>query len=705
MNFHSTKPLSYDSSDNQIYNPFLVSNTNGEERKSPIIDKQQQAQLQQLQQPVLKRAKSIVSSKSLSAFFTNPKSKHHHHHQNRDNNNNGRNRNRNRTRKRTRPRPSRLRRTQSICSNDSNNSNNGQLIIHTGEFKLPDQDEFHFTMNNSDNSFSSSFLSSSSSPSSSSSDLESVPDLTDDNIDELTPETTPIKPVGNFYFNTLFDNEENIGDGYKLNSQIKIQNELQQQQQQEKLTSPSIFEIPEIVYKIISYVDEQNTILPQESTPIRRNPLSYNHALLIHGDKKSAQTALQQTNKQINQQTSRKLISSPLYNCLLVNKLFYKITSEIISSKFYCHNEIQLKKFIENKSQQQQQQQQQNSNQCLIQPKTFILHKLFQTKQIVFDQLIEFINFNQLSWFELYMCPKICLNKSNNNIFKKIFQSCTNNLTKLIITGSKTIDDEFLMKFCQYKCGENLQILDLRACELITDFGIYQLSLNCRNLTFINLGRKANNTGGSGGSGSGSGRFITDNSIIKLINNNRKLMTIGLAGCHITDKVVWEIANKLPKISRLSLNNCPKLTNSGINQIFTLINSNSNSNSNSYSINTNNSNNNNNNNNCFFKYLSVLELRFNYQLIDLSSIIQFKRRQKFQFNIILLLELCESLMLKYRQQEFELDKLISLKIFQDISHWVNDYNDNDGDLSYNEIKQLINNNNNNNNSRIISNNS
>ena len=56
-----------------------------------------------------------------------------------------------------------------------------------------------------------------------------------------------------------------------MNSQIKIRNELQQQQQQQqqqRLTSssPSIFEIPEIVYKIISYVDEQNTILPQEST-------------------------------------------------------------------------------------------------------------------------------------------------------------------------------------------------------------------------------------------------------------------------------------------------------------------------------------------------------------------------------------------------------------------------------------------------------
>ena len=169
------------------------------------------------------------------------------------------------------------------------------------------------------------------------------------------------------------------------------------------------------------------------------------------------------------------------------------------------------------------------------------------------------------------MCPKISLDKPQSQTFMKIFQSCSNNLTKLIITGSKTIDDEFLMKLGQFKCGDNLQILDLRACELITDFGIYQLSLYCRNLTFINFGRKpiSSGNGNGGGNGGGSGRYITDNSMIKLINNNRKLLTIGLAGCHITDKCVWEIANKLPNISRLSLNNCPKLTNSGINQIFT----------------------------------------------------------------------------------------------------------------------------------------
>ena len=54
----------------------LLVSTNEEGRVSPTIDKQQQ--------PVLKRAKSIVSSNSLSAFFTDLKSKQQQQQQQRD---------------------------------------------------------------------------------------------------------------------------------------------------------------------------------------------------------------------------------------------------------------------------------------------------------------------------------------------------------------------------------------------------------------------------------------------------------------------------------------------------------------------------------------------------------------------------------------------------------------------------------------------
>ncbi|KAL6452479.1 AMN1 Antagonist of mitotic exit network protein 1 [Candida maltosa Xu316] len=542
MNFNSTRPLSYDSTDNQIINPFITTLNDNEEhdRKSP---------------KPLKRAKSIVSPKSLSALFTRNK----------------------------RSSIRRKRRSLILSTNEQNSS-----------FTCQDCGEYLSSSTNSD--------------------LESLPDLTDD---EYTPESTPIKPVPNCYFTTIEEPPRfDFKKLYNLKDKLVDEPVL--------LLQPSIFEIPEILYKIISYVDCQNSILPQESSPIRRRPLSYKHAMLIHGNKELAERALLE-----QQQLLLPSRGSPLLNCLLVNKMFYKVTCDVLSQKFYSSDETQLTKFIDN----------QGVTTVKFQPTLFILHKLFQTKQPLFDQVISHINFSNLSWFELYMCPKILPPIS-------IFQQCGTKLKKLIITGSKIIDDSFVSQLSKY-CP-NLETIDFRASELISDFGIYQISNHCKRLKSINFGRK------------NKGHFITDSSISRLIEHNRELNTIGLAGCFITDKTLFEIAYKLPNITRLSLNNCHHLSNHSISMIF----------SNSH----------------FFQKLSVLELRFNLQIVDLKSLIEFKRRQKYHHDIILLLELCETLMYKMRQQEFEMDKLISQKIFQDISDWANDYND--GDLSYQEIVQL-----------------
>lgn len=571
MRYNSTKETSPGS---QIYNPFIVSSvsTSASTDESPHHEP-------------LKRARSIVSPKSLSALFTKTRSK----------------------RSTT---TIRKRRSLPLSSHFLSASPSTTSMLN---FKLPDQEEF---------SFSSDYA-----PSSDvSSELESLPDLTDD---EYTPDSTPIKPVPNCYFTTILEPAP-VFELQKLQ-----QLDIYEQQPKQPLvvsSSPSIFEIPEIVHKILSYVDGQNTVLPLESTPVRRKPLSYKHALLIHGNRQMAESALNDSRQQQQQQLEQEqpsYSSSPLFNCLLVNKLFYRIASEILSQKFYAHEENQLHKYINN----------QGPTTVQLQPKAFILHKLFLMKQGVFDQLIKLMDFQSLTWFEFYMCPKILPPVS-------IFKQCGTKLKKLIITGSKIVDDEFVKQVSKY-CP-NLEVIDFRACELISDFGLYQLSNNCTNLRMINLGRK------------NRGHYITDTSISKIIENNRNLNTVGLAGCYITDKTLWELAYKLPYLSRLSLNNCPHITNNSISHLFS--------------------------NPRLFTRLSVLELRFNLQLTDLKSLIEFKRRQSYHYNIVLLLELCETLMFKLRQQELEMDKLISQKIFQDISDWANDYND--GDLLYQEIIQL-----------------
>ncbi|CAI5756830.1 unnamed protein product [Candida verbasci] len=471
-------------------------------------------------------------------------------------------------------------------------------------YKFPKQDEFNF---NSQPNFASSSTRSSTPSSNSNSDLESLPDLTDD--DELTPENTPIKKLPTINFQYL-----------ELPTLKPPKFQLHKPRQREISSKISIFEVPEILHKIISFVDEQNSNLPTESTPIRRKPLNYNHAMLIHGDAEIAQRATEEIQEQL-----QPVYSNPLFNCLLVNKLFFKITSDIISKKFYFSNEENLVKFINY----------QGPKTTSFQPKIFILHKLFQTRQYLFDKCIHYISFKQLEWFELYMCPKLFPSI-------EIFKQAGSNLKKLIITGSKTIDDNFLISISLH-C-KNIEVLDLRACEYISDFSIYQISKHLKNLKIINFGRK------------NKGHLISDASIIKLINCCKGLNTIGLAGCNVTDKTVFEIAIKLPDIERLSLNNCPRLTDHCLS-IFT----------------------NPNTIHCFLK-LKVLEFRYNSQLDNLQHLIEFKKRQEYKNKIYLLIELCEDLMAKYRAQEQELDNIISMKIFNDIMVYIND--DNDGDSNY-----------------------
>lgn len=63
--------------------------------------------------------------------------------------------------------------------------------------------------------------------------------------------------------------------------------------QPEPISQPSIFEIPELVHKIIVYADAQNTVIPREKTPVCRKPLSFQHALLVHGNEEAAKLAME----------------------------------------------------------------------------------------------------------------------------------------------------------------------------------------------------------------------------------------------------------------------------------------------------------------------------------------------------------------------------------------------------------------------------
>lgn len=493
------------------------------------------------------------------------------------------------------------------------------------------------------------------------SDLESLPDYTDD---DGTPNTSPLRPKVAF------------GEA-----------------RERHVYAPSIFDVPEIVYRIVEYVDAQNTVIPQEGTPIRRRPLLLRHALLTYGDEQKAREVFENSQKQRlqkakytefesagssisgiskanyissiesncitskgsnsgeNVQTGGSSQSqvfgisgasspfytsmgdffnsfrySPLYSCLLVNKLFHAVTSEILNRKVAFKSEHQLRVFGHNPS--------------FKKPEVVVFHKLFSTRQSVLMELFQAAamntNFDHVHWLEFYMCPKL---------YPPV-ELVRLGLQRLVVTGSKVVDDKFLAVVSQRCPG--LKVLDIRACELVTDLGVYQIAKHCRKLTSVNLGRKA------------KGNLITDNSVSRLVQNNRQLITVGLAGCHISDKTIWDLAiNCLGTLERLLLNACPLLTNHLVPLILSR------------------------RNHYFFRQLSVLELRFNEQITDLVPIIEFKRRQEYR-GMSILVEVCELLADRIRALEMEMDRLILQRMFRDILDWVNEA---DGDNDWREMRK------------------
>lgn len=360
----------------------------------------------------------------------------------------------------------------------------------------------------------------------------------------------------------------------------------------------NIFEIPEIVHSILSIVDAQYTPIPREVTPTRRGLSDGKPSL-------SVTTNLEQ---------------GLLHSCLLVNKLFYSISREIIHSKVLFSNDSRFRAASIALGASGASSMPRSLNKTSM----VVLHKLFRSTQESFTPIASCFDFSNLKRLELYMCPKLAPTPS---MFER------GQLEKLVITGSRVVDDSILASFAI--SSPKLRVLDLRACELVTDAGIYQVSKYCRNLESINFGRKSR------------GHLVTDASIIPLVTENRNFQTIGLAGCHISDRAIWAIAASCGEtLERLSLNSCPRLSNRLVPHVLQ---------SSRYLL----------------PRLCVLELRFNLRLTQWQSIIAFKRRQHAR-GVQVLVEVCPTLAERIAHEQRKVDAHISRQIFRDILEWVND---------------------------------
>lgn len=420
------------------------------------------------------------------------------------------------------------------------------------------------------------------------SDQDLLPDLTSD---ELTPDNSPVNPLAH----------KHVFLPDVISTKPCLLEQLRQQ-----LAASQVFGIPELVHKIVMFADAQNCHIPQEGSPVRRRPLSVNHAFLIHGNHSEAKRIMSEP----AHPQPRPRTQGPLFNLLQVNRMFYDITRMFLHDKLYFDDELRFAQFLHSL----------RASTHKPQPTVFVLHKLFTVRQSTIELLRTHIDFSKCRWLEFYMCPKLYPS----------FDFLLPSLERLVITGSKKLDDDFLIRVSQ-TCT-SLKVLDIRACELVSDSGIYHIGSRCFHLTNINFGRKS------------KGALITDTSMNKLIKNNPFLLTVGLAGCHVTDRTMWDLAIYCNEsLTRLSVNDCPFITNQSIPAIL--------------------------NCNFYWQNLSVLELRFVKHITQFRSMIEFKRRQDAR-GILLLVELCESMMMGWRAQEVELDKAVSHRIMSDILDFV-----------------------------------
>lgn len=370
-------------------------------------------------------------------------------------------------------------------------------------------------------------------------------------------------------------------------------------------------QIPEILLNILGFVDEDN-LVPRELAQRRRKPMSLRHAILIYGDHSAARQAWSRAQNE-ERKWSHSLETSTgsgLYNCLFVNRLWYTMAADVLYKKLHFKNEKTWNSFVSNSLAVDESNALEFRSSCLV------VHKISSAKQMDVDRIAKSVGGN-LKWLEFYTCPSIVPTRE---------LLTSSQLKKLVLPGCSKVNNKTVALIAQ--CCPKLEHLDLRACEQVSDWGLKQLAKRCPELQLLNVGR------------TGHGELITTQGV-KYIVRHTNVDTLGLAGCMVDDKAMWEIAlRRGPHIERLSLNNCKLLTNDGIPRILK-----------------------------YTKNLSVLELRGCVQITDMRSIILFKRARE-RLGHPPLIEGCEVFELRMKEAEWMMELEVSRSIISDCLEWI-----------------------------------
>ena len=225
----------------------------------------------------------------------------------------------------------------------------------------------------------------------------------------------------------------------------------------------TLFDLPVLLEQIISCLDELNAV-PSEPAPVRRKPLSYQHALLIYyPDVDRAKEAWAAACRPRNDDNNAEKHHSGVYACLFVNRGWNDAAKRVLRQKAFFSNYETWRRFAYRRE---------GHTPHL---KTLVLHKIRQAQD---EELWLLGQQPRLEWLELHVCSDLLPTEQ---------LLCSPYLKRIALPGCSRVDDSTL-KLIARNCP-NLEILDLRACEMVTDKGLIAIAEGCPKLRYLNVGR------------------------------------------------------------------------------------------------------------------------------------------------------------------------------------------------------------------------
>lgn len=289
-----------------------------------------------------------------------------------------------------------------------------------------------------------------------------------------------------------------------------------------------IFEVKEVLENIIRFLDRRE--------PSTEEAL-YARQVKRHSTFETETNRGWQRDHASSVKSSEYFENSCLHNCLMVNKMWHTVTLNLLFKEICFRKSGHFEQFLVS-----------YAKKCdkIGEPSSFILQNFPRSGQKNLNKIGGILNPDKIKWLEFYMCPYIIPPASWVSNFRS--------LERLIFPGNKLIDDRFLIEISFHT--PNLRILDLRACDNMSDSGMVAVALKCPNLNSCNLGRRR------------CSQNITSVTVLALAKHTQ-IETLGLAGCNINDSGLWELARIRGKhVKRLSLNSCNLLTNNSLPLLF-----------------------------------------------------------------------------------------------------------------------------------------